>query len=55
MDFEEFVENCSMRLKDDDGDILIDGKDVAEELARVLEKSDVVKVKGDKVKWKSER
>ena len=55
MDFDEFIENCSMRLNDDDGDILIDGKDVAEELARVLEKSDVVKVKGDKVKWKSER
>ena len=38
-----------------DGDILIDGKDVAEELVKVLEKSDVVKVKGDKIKWKSER
>jgi hypothetical protein len=34
---------------------LIDGEEVAEELAKVLEKSDVVKVKGDKVKWKSER
>lgn len=55
MDFNEFIENCSMRLEDDNGDILIDGKDVAEELAKVLEKSDVVKVKGDKVKWKSER
>ena len=56
MDFGEFIENCSMRLKDDDGDdLLIDGKKVAEELAKVLEKSDVVKVKGDKVKWKSER
>lgn len=54
MDFEEFVKNCSMHLEDEEGrDILIDGKDVAEELARVLEKSDVVKVKGDKVKWKS--
>ena len=56
MDFGEFIENCSMRLKDEDGDdLLIDGKEVAEELAKVLEKSDVVKVKGDKVKWKSER
>ena len=56
MDFGEFIENCSMRLKDEDGDdILIDGEEVAEELAKVLEKSDVVKVKGDKVKWKSER
>jgi len=56
MDFGEFIENCSMHLKDEDGDdLLIDGKEVAEELAKVLEKSDVVKVKGDKVKWKSER
>lgn len=53
MDFEEFVKNCSMHLEDEDGgDILVDGKDVAEELVKVLEKSDVVKVKGDKVKWK---
>ena len=56
MDFGEFIENCSMRLKDEDGDdIFIDGEEVAEELAKVLEKSDVVKIKGDKVKWKSER
>jgi len=56
MDFGEFIENCYMRLKDEDGDdLLIDGKEVAEELAKVLEKSDVVKVKGDKVKWKSEK
>jgi hypothetical protein len=55
MDFDEFIENCSMLLKDDDGDILIDGKEVAEELAKILEKSDVVKLKGDKVKWKSEK
>ena len=56
MDFGEFIENCSMRLKDEDGDdLLIDGKEVAEELAKVLEKSDVVKFKGDKVKWKSEK
>lgn len=55
MDFDEFIENCTMLLKDDDGDILIDGKEVAEELAKVLEKSDVVKLKGDKIKWKSEK
>ncbi len=42
MDFGEFIENCSMHLKDEDGDdLLIDGKEVAEELAKVLEKSDV--------------
>jgi len=55
MDFGEFTENCSMLLEDVEGDVLIDGKDVAEELAKVLEKSDVVKLKGDKIKWKSEK
>jgi len=55
MDLGEFTENCSMLLEDDEGDVLIDGKDVAEELAKVLEKSDVVKLKGDKIKWKSEK
>ena len=55
MDLGEFTENCSMLLEDDEGDVLIDGKNVAEELAKVLEKSDVVKLKGDKIKWKSEK
>ncbi len=47
MDFGEFIENCSMHLKDEDGDdLLIDGKEVAEELAKVLEKSDVAEGQG---------
>ncbi|MCK9565871.1 MAG: hypothetical protein M0Q43_07475, partial [Methanothrix sp.] len=53
MDFAEFAEECSMTLKDEGSILNVDGEDVAEELARVLEKSGVVKWKGDKLKWKS--
>ncbi len=53
MDFAEFTEECNMTLKDDGSVLNVYGDDVAEDLARVLEKSGVVKWKGDKLKWKS--
>ncbi|MFZ2471780.1 MAG: hypothetical protein WAW52_07540 [Methanothrix sp.] len=53
MDFAEFAEECNMTLEDDGSVLNVYGEDVAEELARVLEKSGVVKWKGDKLKWKS--
>ena len=53
MDFAEFTEECTMTLKDDSSVLNVYGDDVAEDLARVLEKSGVVKWKGDKLKWKS--
>lgn len=53
MDFAQFAEECTMTLEDE-GDVLnVYGEEVAEELARVLEKSGVVKWKGDMLKWKS--
>jgi mRNA-degrading endonuclease HigB of HigAB toxin-antitoxin module len=53
MDFAEFAEECIMTLEDDSRVLNVYGDDVAEDLARVLEKSGVVKWKGDKLKWKS--
>ncbi|MCX6680771.1 MAG: hypothetical protein NTX42_10480 [Methanothrix sp.] len=53
MDFAEFTEECTMTLEDDSSVLNVYGDDVAEDLARVLEKSGVVKWKGDKLKWKS--
>jgi hypothetical protein len=53
MDFVQFAEECTMTLEDESSVLNIYGEDVAEELARVLEKSGVVKWKGDKLKWKS--
>ncbi len=52
IDLEDFAEMCDLRL-DSDGDLLkIDGSLVAEEIAKVLEKKGLVKIKGDKIKWK---
>jgi hypothetical protein len=53
MDFAEFAEECIMTLEDESRVLNVYGDDVAEDLARVLEKSGVVKWKGDKLKWKS--
>jgi hypothetical protein len=53
MDFEQFVDECTMTLEDESSVLNVYGEEVAEDLARVLEKSGVVKWKGDKLKWKS--
>jgi len=53
MDFAEFAEECDMTLEDEGSVLNVYGEEVAEDLARVLEKSGVVKWKGDKLKWKS--
>jgi len=53
MDFAEFAEECTMTLEDESSVLNVYGEDVAEDLARVLEKSGVVKWKGDMLKWKS--
>lgn len=53
MDFVQFAEECSLSLEDEGSVLNVDGEEVAEELARVLEKSGIVKWKGDKLKWKS--
>jgi len=53
MDFVQFAEECSLCLEDEGSVLNIEGEEVAEDLARVLEKSGILKWKGDKVKWKS--
>ena len=53
MDFAAFAEECTLSLEDESSTLFVDGEDVAEELARILEKSGIVKWKADKLKWKS--
>ncbi|MDD2756140.1 MAG: hypothetical protein PHS80_11505 [Methanothrix sp.] len=53
MDFAEFAKECNLTLEDGGSVLNVYGDDVAEDLARVLEKGGVVKWKGDKLKWKS--
>ncbi|MDD4651745.1 MAG: hypothetical protein PHQ34_05895 [Methanothrix sp.] len=53
MDIAEFVEECNMSLEDEGSVLNVYGEDVAEDLARTLEKGGVLKRKGDKIKWKT--
>jgi hypothetical protein len=52
MDFDEFAEECVLNIEEEESTVNIDGLDVADDLARVLEKSGAIKRKGDKIKWK---
>jgi hypothetical protein len=52
MDFAQFADECALNLDDEDSNLYVDGVDVAEELAHVLEKGGVIKWKGDRIKWK---
>jgi hypothetical protein len=52
IDMEAFSERCEFKMENN-GDLLeISGRRAAEELARSLEKNDIIKVKGDSIKWK---
>ncbi|HUS75403.1 MAG TPA: hypothetical protein VMY43_05275 [Methanothrix sp.] len=52
MDFAQFTEECTLHLEDEERTLNVYGDDAAEELARVLEKSGVLKRKGEKIKWR---
>jgi hypothetical protein len=52
MEMEDFIDNCDMEVEEDGNILRIDGLEAAKELARVLEKNDVIKIKGDMIKWR---
>jgi len=52
MDMESFRNKCQFAMEKKGDIIEIDGSEAAEELARSLEKSGIIKVKGDSIKWK---
>ncbi len=52
MDMESFRNKCQFAMERKGDIIEIDGSEAAEELARSLEKSGIIKVKGDSIKWK---
>jgi hypothetical protein len=49
----QFGKDCSFQMDTEDGILWIDGRNVSEELARSLEKHGSLKIKGNKIKWKS--
>jgi uncharacterized protein YuzE len=52
MEMEDFMDNCEMEVEEDGNILRIDGAEAAKELARVLEKNDVIKIKGEIIKWR---
>lgn len=52
IDMDAFAERCAFDLEKEGNILSIDGTNAAEEIARVLEKNGIVKVKGDTIKWK---
>jgi hypothetical protein len=52
MSLDEFIESCMLRKDEHDVRLMVDGRDVFMELIRILERGDVLKSKGDKIKWK---
>jgi hypothetical protein len=53
IDMPTFLERLNLEMERD-GDILdVDGTKTANEIARILEKNDVIKHKGDTIKWRS--
>lgn len=53
IDMESFADRCELELEKDGNILAIDGINVAEDIAKVLEKNGLVKIKGDMIKWKA--
>lgn len=49
---EDFKEMCLLDLETEEGSLNIDAREVAGDLARALEKNGMLKVKGDRIKWR---
>ncbi|MDD1757909.1 MAG: hypothetical protein LUQ22_04165 [Methanotrichaceae archaeon] len=52
MDMESFSEKCGFQIDDEGNIVVVEGRKAAEELARTLEKNNIIKVKGKSIKWK---
>ena len=53
MSLDEFYDSCVLRKDDGDVSLMVDGREVYMDLIRVLERADVLKSKGDRLKWRS--
>lgn len=52
VDMESFLHMCGVYMEMDSGIFNVDAYGVAEDLAKILEKNGVVKIKGDTIRWK---
>ncbi|VVB63317.1 Uncharacterised protein [uncultured archaeon] len=54
IDMQAFSERCVIEMEKDGDILIIDGEETAEEIARVLEKNGIIKLKGGTIKWKNQ-
>jgi hypothetical protein len=52
MEMDDFKDNCDVEMEENGNILRVDGVSAAKELARVLEKNGIIKMKGDTIKWK---
>jgi hypothetical protein len=52
IDMQAFSDRCILEMEKDGDIMIIDGEETAEEIARVLEKNGIIKLKGETIKWK---
>jgi hypothetical protein len=53
IDMQAFSERCDLEMENEGDILMIDGMETAEEIARVLEKNGIIKLKGETIKWKN--
>lgn len=52
IEMNDFAQNCDLEVEENGNILRIDGVSAAKELAKVLEKNGLLKIKGDTIKWK---
>lgn len=54
IDMQEFSERCILEMETEGDLLIVDGAESAEEIARVLEKNGIIKLKGETIKWRDQ-
>lgn len=54
VDMQAFSERCILEMEKDGDLLIVDGAETAEEIARVLEKNGIIKLKGETIKWRDQ-
>ena len=54
IDMQAFSDRCILEMEKDGDILIIDGEETADEIARVLEKNGIIKLKDETIKWKNQ-
>lgn len=54
IDMQAFSERCFLEMEKDGDILIVNGEEAAEEIARVLDKSGIIKLKGETIKWRDQ-